>query len=230
MRTVAMLVALFAAVALGAAVIGAVAIDDDEPEVAAPTTSTTTTTYAPLARVTDLSMLERYCVTGNRGRPWPEVPPHVAGEPDRAWVPQPDGNPGQDVAPRFGPGSTVISPVADGSFTTDPTVFERTRSVVCIEHEATEPAGRTCDGYEAALGSFRPLPASSFQVGRSKFTVTVFELHSGGVLHRGEIWTELGGCPDRISVRSADTLLIRPLTEGDVSEWVSTHFVGGNPN
>jgi hypothetical protein len=238
-------VGLFVAVVLlgliAAGVVFAVQATDDDGDATASKGSLgiTKETLAPtttIPRTTQPELLSQYC--NAPGTKWPEVPAHVPGEPDRAQVRFMGGGvssasdvkeqPAQlDSGNDLG-GSTVISPQTDGTFTDDPSVLPRTRTVACVTHIATDPTGETCQ-YNS--GPFEGLSTSyvTLQVARNRYAITVYELHSGGILHKGEIQTRASGCPAYALTNEGSGLVAFGLTDQDILAWLSSHFVGGKP-
>lgn len=215
--------ALAAAVGLSASW----SLEDQESRAAERAASGTTTTTQP-PRVRDAVALANYCAVP--GAAWQEVPPHQPGQPSRAWVQLDQGDgiatgSDGDRAVTWTPnGSTVISPETDGRFTDDASVLERTRAVACLNHLGTDEVGESC--YYQQQMTFAP---QHVRTGRLRFEIVVYELHSGGILHRGEIHSRTGGCPEWFSSGTGSGLVTRAITEADVMAWLSAHFVGGRP-
>ena len=197
-----------------------------------PTIPTTTT----LPRVAQRDLLSAYC--NAPGAKWPEVAPHVPGEPGRTFVRYMGGGLSnaadtrealsQQIPDAALGGSTVISPRTDSVFTDDESVLGRTRTVTCVTFLATEPTGQDCqyngNSFNTPFGS--PVGA---QLARNKYAITVYELRSGGILHKGEIHTRAGGCPEWAITDQGDGLIAHGLTEQDVLSWINSHFVDGKP-
>lgn len=194
--------------------------------------ATTTTTEDPRRRL-NRAELTAYC--GAQDKAWPEVPPFVAGQPARAevaWQGAPVVGNGWDGAKEAQPpdpvlGSTVISPAPDGRFTDVEAVRANTRAVACIEYIGPEDTRTPCE-YEASglvAGPYAPR-----QLARRQWKVTVYELHSGGVLHRGEIWTPADHCPAWVLTERTDEFVTFRLTDAMVADWFATHFAGGKPS
>lgn len=225
----------------GLIAIAVVAVRNGEQDDAAErrTGSDLTTETAPptttIPRVTQTELLSAYC--NAPGAKWPEVPPHVPGEPDRTQVRFLGGgvDSASDTKDRrvsdgsgegIG-GSTVISPQTDGAFTDDPSVLPRTRTVTCVTHIATDPTGETC---EYNTGPFEISTSyRAMNVARNRYAITVYELHSGGILHKGEIQTRASGCPPFAQSQDPSGMVAYGLTEQDILAWLNSHFVAGKP-
>ena len=189
------------------------------------------------ARVVDLEMLSGYCTSP--GAAWSEVPRHIPGEPSRVQVEFLGGGPetngvredssGRSLGARYEPtgGSTVISPKTDGAFATDPSVLARTRAVACIRHVAADPTGEQC-GYLNSNNPFGSAPDFTLELVRNRFEIVVYELHSGGILHRGEIWSLTDDCPDSAYDEGTGQVVL-PIGDSDVLTWIGSHFVDGKP-
>lgn len=228
--------AAVAVVLVALAVVAGVVVSNKQDEKAARDDATSTTarraTTTTIPRITDASALAGYC--SSPGAKWNEVAPHVPAEPSRSNVTvdhgaaRPNGfdGSGMDTAARGG--STVISPHTDGRFTDDPSVLARSRSVTCVRYVRTDTIGRQCDYGNDNFG----LSGSRYTLGvaRNVYEVTVYELHSGGILHKGEVWSRTpSGCPDHAYVERTSTVSY-PLTDGDVLAWLGSHFVDGKPS
>ena len=213
-------------------VAGVKASDDADSEASsAETTQTTVPATTTIPRVTQVQLLQEYC--NAPGLKWPEVPPHVAGEPDRTYARIMDiglDNASDTSSSIRSPssstlgGSTVISPHTDNAFTDDASVLPRTRTVTCVTLVGTEAVGETCN-YTQQLS----FSTASAQVAQNRFAVTVYELHSGGILHKGEILTRATGCPEWAVTSEGGGLVAYGLTDQDVLSWLNSHFVDGKP-
>jgi hypothetical protein len=180
-------------------------------------------------RISSPGMLDGYC--NLPGATWPEVPAHVPGEPVRMQVSYLSGSErvnGYDdsetsIRPSRNGGSTVISPTTDGKFTSEPLVLPRTRAVACIQHLATEGTGVSCD-----YGQFEFTVDFTIELARSRYEIIVYELHSGGILHRGEIWSDTSDCPDKARDDGTGQVAMG-IDDADVLSWIGSHFVDGKP-
>lgn len=237
-----MIILVMVAVAAGAVVVLLRADEDDDAGArtgagqggAAAVTTTTVPPTTTIPRITQMSLLDAYCTAP--GAKWPEVPAHVPGEPDRTYVhvssagvdtardSESTDYPGQ-MAPEQMGGSTVISPQTDGAFTRNETVLPRTRTVACVSLLGTDGVGTSCP-YNGILGDLRPV---TLQSAVNKFDVTVYELHSGGILHKGEIHTRTNGCPPWAITNDPSGMVAYGLTNQDLLTWFNSHFVGGKP-
>jgi hypothetical protein len=189
-----------------------------------------------IPRVTQPELLSEYC--NAPGTKWPEVPAHVPGEPDRTQVRVMGGGVSSASDTREQPsqldsgnglgGSTVISPQTDGAFTDDPSVLERTRTVACVTHIATESTGETCNYNTSPFEGFSTSYVT-LQVAKNRYAITVYELHSGGILHQGEIHTRASGCPAYALTDEGSGYVAYGITDQDVLAWLNSHFVGGKP-
>lgn len=194
----------------------------DASGTSAPVTSTT------IPRVSYPNLITGYCANV---APWPEVPPYVAGQPARAsvviWDVGLADSPLSEAEFAIG-GSTVLSPHTDGKLISDRSIMVRTRAVACFVRDRFVNTGRTCpmQFYMGPQTGLRINPVLEQQ----HYTVTVYELHSGHVLHRGEIFTE-ASCPRDINSFGTykNAPVAMPITKSQVIEWVSTHFVNGKP-
>lgn len=217
----------------GVAALVAVAVDrsDDQRQDAA-SGSASTETIAPTTtapRQTKPGLLGEYC---RRPVPWSEVPVYQAGQPARASVivesTPLEGQPQEDTQTSGArEGSTVLSPHTDGKLIDDPSALIRTRAVVCIQRDRIVQTGRTCpmQWTTGPNAGTRVDPA----LAQSHYKVTVYELHSGGVLHKGELFTD-ADCPSYVSFFAVGTPSVgQPLHQEQVMEWVTTHFVDGKP-
>lgn len=237
---VAPLVVLIVLGVLAAVVVGAVLASDDgsddaRAEGAAPTSTLPPTTTIP--RVTQVGLLQEYC--NAPGVKWPEVAPHVPGEPDRTYIKVLDrgvDTASNETSGRYVPadpstlgGSTVISPHTDNVFTDEPSVLARTRTVACVTLVGTESVGQDCyfNNY-SEFGFTSGTDYKTMQLSQNRFAITVYELHSGGILHKGEILTPAGRCPPG-AVVTGDSVLAWGLTDADVLGWMGSHFVDGKP-
>lgn len=228
--------------ALGAIVAGVVVVaqqsDDDADASKGKGAAQATTTVAPtttIPRVTQVGLLEGYC--NAPGLKWPEVPPHVPGEPDRTFTRVLDR--GVDTAsnetsgsyypadPSSLGGSTVISPRTDSIFTDEPSVLARTRTVACVTLVGTENVGKECNFNDGQFGGITG-SYKTMQLAQNRFAITVYELHSGGILHKGEILTPARSCSPGAVVTGGD-VLAWGLTDADVLAWFNSHFVDGRP-
>lgn len=230
-------VAILAMLAGGVLILVRSSEDDDERAGTKASGAQATTTLPPtttIPRVTQVELLEDYC--NAPGLKWPEVPRHLPGEPDRAYTKVMDtglanasdtgGFISPDSASSLG-GSTVISPQTDNVFIDDPSVLARTRSVACVTFVGTEGTGLSCDYTGGSLGS--PFSRVTVEMAQNRFAITVYELHSGGILHKGEILTRSGGCPEWAVTDEGNGKVAWGLTDQDVLAWFDSHFVGGQP-
>jgi len=171
---------------------------------------------------------------------WPEVPPHVPGEPDRTYTKVMDtgvDTASNETAGSYYPvdpsslgGSTVISPHTDNLFKRDdPSVLPRTRTVACVTLLGTESVGKECDfNNDSPFGFPTTNDYKTMQLAQNRFAITVYELHSGGILHKGEILTPAARCSPGAVVTGGDTLAWG-LTDADILAWFNSHFVDGKP-
>ena len=114
-------------------------------------------------------------------------------------------------------------------FTDDSNVLARTRSVTCVTPLGTELLGTEC--YFENTGPYGfgiSAEPKTMQLARNRFAITVYELHSGGILHKGEIETRADGCTEGAVVNGA-SMLAWGLTDQDVLAWLNAHFVDGKP-
>ncbi|MFN8019067.1 MAG: hypothetical protein U0P45_13225 [Acidimicrobiales bacterium] len=125
-------------------------------------------------------------------------------------------------------GTTVISPRTDGVLLQDPSAHERVRSVACISLGSTVGTGRSC-AYTTSPWS-AALPRSDYELASNHWDVTVYEIHSGGILHKGQIFTSTSHCPHYIQPSSTDTQVTNGLTQEQVMDWITSHFVDGKPH
>ena len=236
----AVVAGLGAVVGHQAVVHGLRALGDDGSSAARDRPATTTTipetTTTTLARAVNPSALAYYC--DHPGEAWPEVPPQVAGRPARTYVGDAADDPGNGAylsslgngveAPLSGflGGSTVLSPQPDGQLTSERAILGNTRSVTCLRYLGIEGTGQQC----AYTGEGRPLPRPTYELAASRWEVVVYELHSGGVLHRGEVRSLTSFCPTGIMPAATDTQVIRNLDQGTVLDWLGSHFLDGAPS
>ncbi len=225
------------AVVAAAVVLGVQAMDSsDDVDGTSAGSEATAATQPPTtqpARVTQPDALAAYCA--QPGAKWDEVPPHVPGEPVRMQVEvaqgaeQANGYNGDTFSSSSWPhgGSTVISPHTDGLFTDEPLVLARTRAVACVHFLARDGLGQQCD-YGDALAQFRNAPDFTLELAKNRFEIVVYELHSGGVLHRGEIWSDTSHCPDKASDEGTGQV-VTAISDVDVLAWIGSHFVDGKP-
>ena len=186
---------------------------------------------APNPRVTRVGALNAYC-----GSPtaWPEVARHVPTQPGRSQIVLTPAEFTSPVATGFDngakgfpyaiSGSTVLSPHTDGKLTGDATVLSRTRTVTCVTLDSSRSLDRSCN-YTSVVNQ----TASTLQLAQDHYRVTVYELHSGHVLHKGEILTRSDGCPDHIQLKSGVSTVAYDLSAAEVMNWITTHFVDGKP-
>ena len=190
--------------------------------------SVTSTTYAPTDRVTQVPLLVGFC-DGTPAK-WPEVPIQVPGEPARTYVvvdsagdTDSDGASNLNGTPATG-GSTVVSPRTDGRYTKDPEALNRTRSVTCVQYESTEQYGQACEYSEDSFGMSG---IYTLNLHISRYSITVYELHSGGVMARGELFTSQRGCPDHAMVGGTNATVGYPLEDQQILQWLGEHFIDG---
>ena len=230
---------LVAALALALALVGAVVWSAQRPQgtdaasrasttVARPTTTTTSTT-SPTVRL-QARMLAGYCDRPSEA--WPEVPRYRPGDPVRTFVRQDADTTGNgfdgDVAPAVANGSTVISPHPDGRLLADASVLARTRAVTCVTFGSAVRTGRTC---RYGAGSPSPGSRSASELASNRWRVVVYELHSGAVLHQGEIATSTSHCPrHRYAHRGSSGTVAFILGRDDVLAWFARHFAEGTPH
>ncbi|MGN6695206.1 MAG: hypothetical protein ACTHN0_13605 [Aquihabitans sp.] len=236
---VAPLVVLLVLGAIGAGVVAVVQMSDDDTSSASGKQGAKATSTLPptttIPRVTQVELLDQYC--NAPGLKWPEVPPHVPGEPDRTYTKVMDrgvdtasnrteGSYDPEPASSLG-GSTVISPHTDGVFTDNGWVLPETRTVACVTLLGTENVGKGCDFNNVTQFGFNN-GYKTMNLAQNRFAITVYELHSGGILHKGEILTPASSCSPGAVVSAGDTLAWG-LTDADVLAWFSSHFVDGKP-
>lgn len=204
--------------------------DDREAAGEGPTSTVTAAPTTTTPRVTQVGYLSAYC--NAPGLKWPEVPPHVPGEPVRAYARVMElgldnaSDTSSYITTRYPSalgGSTVISPATDNAFTDDPSVLIRTRAVACVTLIGTEEAGVPCMYTEGIVGQV------GAQAARNRFAITVYELHSGGILHKGEIVTRASQCPEWAVTGEGGGLVAYGITDQDVLAWFDSHFVDGKP-
>lgn len=232
-RGAIVLVVLVVAAVVGAAVVGVVGSRDDrssEGERLAGSASTTTAAPVPVLRHLDPFELDRYC--DGAGAAWSETPAFAAGEPARLQVEivsaGPRGN-GSDpgVVPRvLAGGSTTISPQADGAFDTEAS-FETTRAVACVRYLGRDATGRTCAYTATFTGNGEA--DRTLELAKDRYEIVVYELHSGGVLHRGEVWSGVDGCPADVADRGTGEV-VRQVSDTELLAWITAHFVDGQPS
>lgn len=96
-----------------------------------------------------------------------------------------------------------------------------------MTHIATDPTGETC---EYNTGPFEISTSyRAMNVARNRYAITVYELHSGGILHKGEIQTRASGCPPFAQSQDPSGMVAYGLTEQDILAWLNSHFVAGKP-
>ena len=218
---------------LCAAVVGVVQLtgngpDDDASEEVVGFGDATTVPEVTVPRQEVMGNLATYCQ--DPGQAWAEVPGHIPGQPSRLWLDVDEdlaltnGTYGQVVAQER-EGSTVISPATDGKVTLDQSVLTRTRAVACIRFLRTEGLGRSCDYGQWA---FQQAADFSLELAQNRYEVVVYELHNGGILHKGEILSPAPYCPDS-ATDDGTSMVASALRQREVLDWVSSHFVGGKP-
>ena len=119
----------------------------------------------------------------------------------------------------------MISPTTDNAFTDDASVLARTRTVTCVTLAGTERVGQTCP-YTDRLN---PMSSVSTELAQNRFAITVYELHSGGILHKGEILTRSSACPEWAVTSEGGGMVAYGITDQDVLAWLDSHFVDGKP-
>jgi hypothetical protein len=195
-----------------------------------------------MPRTEDARLLDEYC--DRPGAKWAEVPAydpaaasstHVVFEEeglDNGFHDQVASESSRSGEPGNWGGRTAISPKADGTF--EAAGAAEVRTVTCVSLVGTESVGKTC---EFVTGPGAPVvgaePASAgLELARNRFSVTVYELRSGGVLHKGEIVTPTELCPESLLTEEGQALgaqVAYGLTQQDALTWLGAHFVDGKP-
>ncbi|MFN8019066.1 MAG: hypothetical protein U0P45_13220 [Acidimicrobiales bacterium] len=228
---VALVLVLFVAVAAAVAFVVTRSGGEDAATGATTTLAPVTTTRpSPTFRL-NAGALAAYCA--NPGQAWPEVPRHVAGQPARTYVHQDDDTFGSgfdgELPPAAASGSTVLSPHTDGRLIDDESVMARTRSVTCVTFAEAVRVGRSCPYVPQNASPYQPA-TNSYELTSDHWDITVYELHSGGILHKGQIFTPTGHCPaHRYTDIGGDQVAFR-MGDPDVLAWLGSHFVDGRPH
>ena len=208
---------------------------DDEPDTREQASTTT-------LRIEDEAFLRKYCA--KPGARWAEVPAYEAAAPssthlvfaeeglDNGYHKDVPGESKRPGPPTSWGGGVALSP-ATGTMCGQGDAAP-VRTVTCISLAATEPSGKVrafLTGPGAPVVGATP-DSADLQLARNRFSVKVFELRTGKVLHQGQIATPAEVRPEQVITEEGQPLgtqVAYGITQHDALAWLSSHFVAGEP-